>query len=90
MKVPLLQIPLSDAVAIKSRGKAGSHQMDTFAFASLALVRILLVPVGTISKTAFERHAAEIRTFETIRLGDIPADARDDRGMSQYNFAVLF
>ncbi|KAF8628414.1 hypothetical protein AX15_003936 [Amanita polypyramis BW_CC] len=53
--------------------------MDTFAFASLAHVRVLLVPVGAISQTTFERHTAEIRSFETIRLGDIPADVKDDR-----------
>ncbi|KAF8654133.1 hypothetical protein AX16_003664 [Volvariella volvacea WC 439] len=53
--------------------------MDTHAFASLAHVRVLLVPVGTISKAKFETYAAEFRTFESIRLGDIPADTKDHR-----------
>ncbi|KAF8636691.1 hypothetical protein AX17_003496 [Amanita inopinata Kibby_2008] len=53
--------------------------MDTFAFAALAHVRILLVPVGPIPQPVFERHASEIRSFETIRLGDIPANAKDER-----------
>ena len=56
-------------------------QMDNFAFTSLAHVRILLVPVGAIPRTTFERHAAEIRSFESIRLGDIPANAKDERGV---------
>lgn len=54
--------------------------MDTHAFASLAHVRILLMPVGAIPQSTFEKYAAEIRTFESIRLGDIPADQKDERG----------
>ncbi|KAF9464726.1 TRAPP II complex [Collybia nuda] len=53
--------------------------MDTHAFASLAHVRILLMPVGVISQSKFENYASEIRTFESIRLGDIPADQKDER-----------
>ncbi|TFK76416.1 hypothetical protein BDN72DRAFT_808930 [Pluteus cervinus] len=54
--------------------------MDTHSFASLAHVRVLLVPVGSISRSAFETYAAEIRTFDSIRLGDIPADGKDNKG----------
>ncbi|KAF8212193.1 TRAPP II complex [Mycena galopus ATCC 62051] len=53
--------------------------MDTHSFASLAQVRILLVPVGTISQSTFNKYAAELRTFDAIRLGDIPADNKDER-----------
>ncbi|KAJ7940592.1 TRAPP II complex [Mycena leptocephala] len=53
--------------------------MDTHAFASLAQVRILLVPVGTIPQSTFHKYAAELRTFDAIRLGDIPADNKDER-----------
>ncbi|GLB34932.1 putative transport protein Trs120 or TRAPPC9, TRAPP II complex subunit [Lyophyllum shimeji] len=53
--------------------------MDTHAFASLAHVRILLIPVGTISQSSFEKYAAEIRSFESVRLGDIPADQKDEK-----------
>ncbi|KAJ7046805.1 TRAPP II complex [Mycena alexandri] len=53
--------------------------MDTHAFASLAQVRILLVPVGTISESTFNKYATELRTFDAIRLGDIPADNKDER-----------
>ncbi|KAF7338264.1 hypothetical protein MVEN_02051700 [Mycena venus] len=53
--------------------------MDTHAFASLAQVRILLVPVGTISQSTFNKYAQELRTFDAIRLGDIPADNKDER-----------
>ncbi|KAG6879986.1 hypothetical protein C0992_008579 [Termitomyces sp. T32_za158] len=55
-------------------------RMDIHAFASLAHVRILLVPVGSIPLSLFEKYAAEIRSFESIRLGDIPADHKDERG----------
>ncbi|KAG6850996.1 hypothetical protein H0H93_004483 [Arthromyces matolae] len=55
------------------------ERMDTHAFASLAHVRILLIPVGSISRPSFEKYAAEIRSFESIRLGDIPADYKDER-----------
>lgn len=54
--------------------------MDSYAFASLAHVRILLVPVGPIPRTTFDAYVAEIHTFESIRLGDIPGDAKDERG----------
>lgn len=54
--------------------------MDTHAFASLAHVRILLVPVGSVQPSTFDRFASEIRAFDDIRLGDIPADQKDERG----------
>ncbi|KAF8559602.1 hypothetical protein OG21DRAFT_1402685 [Imleria badia] len=53
--------------------------MISYAFASLAHVRILLVPVGQIPRATFDAYAAEIRSFESIRLGDIPGDAKDER-----------
>ncbi|KAF9264661.1 hypothetical protein L218DRAFT_861806 [Marasmius fiardii PR-910] len=53
--------------------------MDTHVFASLAQVRILLVPVGSIPSTLFEKYASEIRSFDSIRLGDIPEATSDDR-----------
>jgi hypothetical protein len=55
--------------------------MDNHAFASLAHVRILLLPIGAIPHAMFEKYAAEIRSFEAIRLGDIPADPKGERGM---------
>ena len=54
--------------------------MEPFAFGSLAHIPILLVPIGNIRSTAFERWASEIRSFDSIRLGDIPADRKDERG----------
>ena len=56
--------------------------MDNFSFASLAYVRILLLPVGLIPQTSFESYAAEIRSFESIRLGEIPADTKGGKGIS--------
>jgi hypothetical protein len=56
--------------------------MDSHAFASLAHIRVLLIPVGSIPRSTFETCAAEIRTFHDIRLGDIPTDSKGDRGTS--------
>ncbi|KAF8590613.1 hypothetical protein K439DRAFT_1382134 [Ramaria rubella] len=47
-------------------------------FTSLGHVRILVVPVGNIKKQAFDKWRNIIRSFDTIRLGDIPPDGRDD------------
>ena len=57
--------------------------MDHFAFASLAQVKILLVPVGSITKFHFDKWAAEIRSFDSIPLGDITVGDKDQRGMQR-------
>jgi trafficking protein particle complex subunit 9 len=54
--------------------------MEHYSFASLAHFRILLLPIGSISRTTFEQWAAEIRTLETLRLSDIPPGTKDDKG----------
>jgi len=54
--------------------------MDVHAFASLAHIRVLLVPVGAIVRSSFDAYAAEIRSFENIRLSDIPAETKDGKG----------
>jgi Transport protein Trs120 or TRAPPC9, TRAPP II complex subunit len=53
--------------------------METGPFASLAQIRILLIPVGPIRRSAFEKYAGLVRSFEHIRLGDIPPDPREDK-----------
>ncbi|PPQ83346.1 hypothetical protein CVT25_003985 [Psilocybe cyanescens] len=53
--------------------------MDTHVFASLAHIRILLIPVGLIPQSSFDTYAEEIRSFDSIRLGEIPTDTRDGR-----------
>ncbi|KAJ3829021.1 TRAPP II complex [Lentinula raphanica] len=58
--------------------------MDTHVFASLAQIRVLLVPVGSISQQTFEKYASEIRTFDAIRLGDIAVEStKDERARFQ-------
>lgn len=54
--------------------------MSSFAFASLAHIRILLIPVGPIPRDVFDAHATEIRTFDSIRLGDVPGDVKGEKG----------
>lgn len=66
--------------------------MDAHPFATLGHVRILLVPVGPIRKATFDKWTALIRSFEHIRLDDIPPDPREDRGefrASTLLFAIL-
>ncbi|OAX44681.1 hypothetical protein K503DRAFT_795305 [Rhizopogon vinicolor AM-OR11-026] len=53
--------------------------MTSNAFAALAHIRILVLPVGPIPRSTFEKYAAEIRTFDSIRLGDIPSGMKDER-----------
>ena len=57
--------------------------MDHFAFASLAQINILLVPVGSITKLLFDKWAAEIRSFNCIPLGDITVGDKDQRGVQR-------
>ncbi|KZV62838.1 hypothetical protein PENSPDRAFT_641660 [Peniophora sp. CONT] len=53
--------------------------MDSYAVAALAHVRVLLVPIGSISKRTFDQWAAEIRTIDAIRLSDIPPGTKDEK-----------
>ncbi|KAG8935684.1 hypothetical protein FRC02_006960 [Tulasnella sp. 418] len=53
--------------------------MDSPAFASLAHIQILLIPAGNISKQSFEKWASIIKSFEHIRLDEIPSETREDR-----------
>lgn len=55
--------------------------MDSFTFASLAQIKILLMPVGSIKRSVFDKWASEIREFDNIRLGDIPADPQEEKGV---------
>ena len=56
--------------------------MDGTNFASLAQIRVLLIPVGTIRRSVFEKYFGLVRSIEQIRLGDIPPDPREDRSMT--------
>ncbi|KZV90255.1 hypothetical protein EXIGLDRAFT_649508, partial [Exidia glandulosa HHB12029] len=49
------------------------------AFASLAHVRILVLPLGGISKSTFDACAELVRSIDSVRLVDIPADPREDK-----------
>ncbi|KAJ1309581.1 hypothetical protein OPQ81_006354 [Rhizoctonia solani] len=53
--------------------------MEAAPFATLGHVRILLIPVGPIRKPTFDKWSALIRSFENIRLDDIPPDPREER-----------
>lgn len=62
--------------------------MSSYAFASLAHIRILLVPVGAIPRDSFEAFATEVRAFDAIRLGDIPADLKGEKGPYRVIFTL--
>ncbi|KAG8937942.1 hypothetical protein FRC00_008884 [Tulasnella sp. 408] len=51
--------------------------MDGMSFASLAQIKVLLLPVGRISQQSFEQWANLIRSFDHIRLDEIPPDTRE-------------
>lgn len=53
--------------------------MDPFVYGSLAQVRILLLPVGHIRRSTFEKWAQEIKNIDSIRLGDLTTDIKDER-----------
>jgi trafficking protein particle complex subunit 9 len=55
--------------------------MEYYSFASLSHFRILLLPIGSISRTTFDQWATEIRTLETLRLSDIPPGTKDEKGV---------
>ncbi len=52
--------------------------MDCSTFAALAQIQILLLPIGSISRTTFDLWARTIRTFNEIRLSDVQGDSKDD------------
>ena len=54
--------------------------METDGLGSLAHIRIPLIPVGLVPKSTFELYAAELRSFTTLRLADIPTDTKDGKG----------
>ncbi|KAI0720991.1 TRAPP II complex [Cerioporus squamosus] len=53
--------------------------MESFAYGSLAQIRVLLLPVGNIRRSTFERWALDIKSIDSIRLGDISTDVKDER-----------
>ncbi len=63
--------------------------MDVGPFASIAQIRILLVPVGSIRRSTFEKYAGLVRSFDHIRLGDIPPDAREDKSASDHSACIF-
>ena len=64
--------------------------MDAISFASLAQIKILLIPVGKIPKQSFEKWSALVRSFEHIRLDEIPSETREDKSKSYTKIHVVF
>src|ERR1700733_8808967 len=62
--------------------------MDGAQFASLAQIRVLLLPVGTIRRSVFEKYAGLVRSIEQVRLGDVPPDPREDKSTSSSFFST--
>ncbi|KAG8836757.1 hypothetical protein FRC18_010798 [Serendipita sp. 400] len=53
--------------------------MESNAFSTLARLKIMVIPVGSISKAAYEEWNALLRAFESIPLVDVPPVRNDDR-----------
>lgn len=56
--------------------------MESSPFASLAHLRVLVIPVGDIPRATFEEWATVVRGFESIPLFDIPPARAEDKGES--------
>lgn len=53
--------------------------MEPFTYASLAQIRVLLLPIGNIRRSTFETWAQDIRSIDNVQLGDITTDVKDER-----------
>ena len=50
---------------------------------------MLLIPVGPITRDVFDAYTAEIKAFDSMRLGDVPGDAKGDKGpFLLYSYSV--
>jgi len=56
--------------------------MESSPFAALARLKVLIIPVGEISRAKFEEWATIVRGFESIPLFDIPPAMGEDKGES--------
>lgn len=56
--------------------------MESSPFASLAHLKVLVIPVGDIPRAKFEEWATIVRGFESIPLFDIPPARAEDKGES--------
>jgi hypothetical protein len=63
--------------------------METIAFASLAHLKIIIIPVGPIAKPVYDKWNAVLRTFESIPLVDVPPARHDDRSEYIYVQCIL-
>ena len=63
--------------------------MESFAYGSLAQIRVLLLPVGNIRRTTFERWMQELKEIDTVRLGDLTTDVKDERCTSGLSLLVF-
>ncbi|KAH9856984.1 TRAPP II complex [Lenzites betulinus] len=53
--------------------------MDPFTYASLAQIRVLLLPVGSIRRSSYDKWAQDIRSIDNVQLADITTDVKDER-----------
>lgn len=53
--------------------------MESNAFASLARLKIMVIPVGPIPKAAYEKWHAVVSSFDSLPLVEIPPARNDDR-----------
>ncbi len=54
---------------------------DALSPTALARARVLLLPIGPITRTRFLHFVERLQAERIIRLGDVTADARPNRGM---------
>lgn len=74
--------------------------MDSLGFTAPAKIRVLLVPVPPIKHATFIEKVKLVKSFETVRLGDVTPDLRANKalfspqgfsnGQMQFNFVTSY
>ena len=60
--------------------------MEFSTFASLAHIPVLLLPVGPIPRSTYNKWATHVRKFNEIRLSDVQGDGRGEpRTLSKHS-----
>ena len=81
---------VSRLLAVHSLARISLLCMESFPYGSLAQIRMLLLPVGNIRRSTFETWVQEIKGIDTIRLGDLTTDVKDERCTSRLGWPRLY
>ncbi len=63
--------------------------LDSLSFVAPARVKVLVVPVERITRSAFLKSLGRLQQENVVRLGDVSPDGRPHRSMVPLRFAIL-